>query len=118
MVEYKDVLSGLRCLPGKKRHNHRQVGVTCAKWTSQSRVRTQRRSAEEDRILRRAASSIAIRKANRKVWVCLNLMDLNNAIQRNHYPLPTIEEVLVTLKTAKICSLVDAKVGFLQVNLS
>ena len=50
--------------------------------------------------------------------VCIDPSDLNKAIQRNHYPLPTIDEVLPTLKDAKIFSLVDAKDGFLQVKLS
>ena len=44
--------------------------------------------------------------------------DLNKAIQRNHFPLPTIDEVLPTLKDSKIFSLVDAKYGFLQVKMS
>ena len=50
--------------------------------------------------------------------VCIDPSDLNKAIQRNHYPLPTIDGVLPTLKDAKIFSLVDAKDGFLQVKLS
>ena len=49
--------------------------------------------------------------------VCIDPSDLNKAIQRIHYPLPTIDEVL-PLKDAKIFSLVDAKDGFLQVKLS
>lgn len=44
--------------------------------------------------------------------------DLNKAIKRAHYPLPTIEQILPKLRNAKVFSLLDAKDGFWQVKLS
>ena len=58
------------------------------------------------------SNCIAVRKPNGSVRVCIEPSDLNKAIQSNHYPLPTIDEVLPTLRDANIFSLVDAMDGF------
>ena len=50
--------------------------------------------------------------------ICLDPMDLNKAIKRNHFRMPTLDDVLPQLKQAKVFSLLDAKDGFLQVKLS
>eukprot|EP00731_Ephydatia_muelleri_P009792 Em0005g378a len=50
--------------------------------------------------------------------ICLDPRDLNKAIKRNHFYMPTIDDVLPKLKGAKIFSLLDAKDGFLQVKLT
>ena len=58
----------------------------------------------------------AIWKPDKKqVRICLDPRDLNKAIRRNHFSMPTIDDVLPKLKGAKIFSLLDAKDGFLQV---
>ena len=63
-------------------------------------------------------SSLAIvKKPNGKIRVCLDPRDLNRAIKRSHYPLPTIEEVATRLSGAKVFSVLDAKRGFWQVKL-
>ena len=49
--------------------------------------------------------------------MCLDPRDLNRAIKRSHYPLPTIEEVATRLSAAKVFSVLDAKYGFWQVKL-
>ena len=64
------------------------------------------------------SNCLAICKSNGTERVCIDPTDFNKAIQRNHFPLPTIEEVLPKLKDAKIFSLVDAKDCFLQVKLT
>ena len=48
------------------------------------------------------SNCLAVRKPNASVRVCIDPSDLNKAIRRNHFPLPTIDEVLPTLKDAKI----------------
>ena len=40
------------------------------------------------------------------------------AIQRCHYPMPTIEDILPELNNAKVFSVMDAKDGFCQVELT
>ena len=53
-----------------------------------------------------------------QVRVCLDMKDLNKAIQRHHYNMPILDDVLPQLTEAKIFSLLDSKDGFLQVWLS
>ena len=64
------------------------------------------------------SSLVAFRKPNGKIRPCLDPKDLNKAIIRNHYPIPTLEDVLPKLTEAKCFSLLDAKDGFLQVKLA
>jgi hypothetical protein len=61
------------------------------------------------------SSLVALRKPNGSIRPCLDPKDLNKAIIRNHYQIPTIEDVLPKLTKAKCFSLLDAKDGFLQV---
>ena len=44
--------------------------------------------------------------------MCLEPQDLNQAIKRSHYPLPTIEEILYELTKPKVFSTVDLTNGF------
>ena len=61
------------------------------------------------------SSMVVVHKPG-KLRICLDPMDLNKAIRKNHHPIPTIDEVAPRLSKAKI-SVVDAKDGFLQVTL-
>ena len=63
------------------------------------------------------SSLVIVKKPNGKIRVCLDPRDLNRAIKRSHYPLPTIEEVATRLSGAKVFSVLDAKCGFWQVKL-
>jgi len=63
------------------------------------------------------SSMVVIKKADNSVRICLDPTDLNKAIKRPIYPLPTIEEVIPKLKNAKFFSLLDAKNGYWQVEL-
>ena len=47
----------------------------------------------------------------------LDPRDLNQAIQRSHYPLPTLEDVATRLTDARVFSVLDAKSGFWQIKL-
>ena len=65
------------------------------------------------------SNTTAVWKAEKgQVRICLDPRDLNKAIKRNHYRMPTLDDVLPQLKQAKVFSLLDAKDGFLQVKLS
>ena len=59
---------------------------------------------------------MVVRKGN-KLRLCIDPRDLNKALKRSHYPMPTIEEVLPELSKAKIFSVADAKNGFWQIKL-
>jgi len=62
------------------------------------------------------SSMLAIVKPN-KVRICIDPKDLNRAIHREHYQLPTINEVASRLAGAKKFTLCDAKDGFHQILL-
>ena len=64
------------------------------------------------------SSQVALRKPNGTIRLCIDPKDLNRAIIRNHYPIPTLEDVLPQLSRAKCFSLLDAKDGFFQVKLA
>ena len=53
-------------------------------------------------------------KPNNKVRICMDPRDLNKAIQREHFPLKTIEEVIADMPQAKVFSKIDAKSSFWQ----
>jgi len=61
-------------------------------------------------------SMVIVKKLN-KLRICLDLKDLNKAIKRPHYPIPTIDDILPQLSKAKVFSVLDAKDGFWQVKL-
>ena len=52
-----------------------------------------------------------------KTRICLDPRNLNEAIKREHFPLPTIEEVTARMPNAKVFSVLDAKSGFWQIPL-
>ena len=67
----------------------------------------------------RVSNITAVWKPDKKqVRICLDPRDLNKAIRRNHFYMPTINDVLPKLKGAKNFCLLDAKDGFLQVKLT
>ena len=63
------------------------------------------------------SSMLAVPKKNGKIRICLDPKDLNKAILRENYPMPTIEGIATRLHGAKVFSLLDAKNGFWHVNL-
>lgn len=60
---------------------------------------------------------VLVKKYNDDIRICLDPRDLNKAIRRPHYHLPTIDDILPKLHKAKFFTLLDAKSGFWQVKL-
>ena len=56
-------------------------------------------------------------KKEGKLRICLDPKDLNQAIQREHYPLPTIDEIATRLHGAKVFTVLDVRQGFWHVPL-
>ena len=56
-------------------------------------------------------------KSNGKIRLCIDPKPLNQALKRNHYPLPVIDDLFTELSKAKVFSVVDAKNGFWHVQL-
>ena len=62
-------------------------------------------------------SSLVLVNKPEKLRICIDPQDLNRALLRAHYPLPTIEDVATRLCKAKDFSVFDAKNGFWQFQL-
>ena len=60
---------------------------------------------------------VAVPKKDGKLRICLDPRDLNKAIRREHYPLPTIEDVATRLHGAKVFTVLDVSKGFWHVEM-
>ena len=129
LTEYSDVFEGLGRLPGKLhlevdktvepiQHTPRKVPIA-----TKEELRQKILAMQKAKILKKVdtptdwISSMVVVKKPGKLRICICPKDLNKALRRNHYPLPTIEEILPGLAKAKVFSVLDAKDGFHQVEL-
>ena len=60
---------------------------------------------------------VAVPKKNGKLRICLDPKDLNRAIQREKYQLPTVEDIATRLHGAKVFTVMDVRNGFWHVSL-
>ena len=63
------------------------------------------------------SSMVVIKKSNGKIRLFIDPKPLNQALKRNHYPLPVTDDLLPLLANPKVFSVVDAKKGFWHVQL-
>lgn len=64
------------------------------------------------------SSFVAVKKKGKdEIRLCIDPKDLNHAIQRQHYPMRTIEEVAARIPNAKFFTVLDASSGFWQIPL-
>ncbi|XP_044179125.1 uncharacterized protein K02A2.6-like [Acropora millepora] len=63
------------------------------------------------------SSMVTAPKSTGDIRICIDPKDLNSALQRSHYPIPTMDDILPRLNKAKVFSTVDLKCGFWQVRL-
>lgn len=129
MQEYQDIFKGLGCLQGEHhididkavspvQHAPRRTPVAL-----KERLKQKIQEIESRGIIIKVkeptawiSSMVAVVKPG-KVRVCIDPKDLNKAIQRPKYQIPTLEEIPPQLADAKIFSVLDAKDGFHQVKL-
>ena len=62
-------------------------------------------------------SSMVVVAKPGNIRICLDLKDLNKAIKRPKYQMPTLDETLSKLGKAKVFATLDAKEGFYQIKL-
>ena len=131
LQEYSDVFDGLGVLPGEYHievdQEHTPVIRAPRRIPIAIRevVKETLEKMETDGIIAKVSeptpwvsSMVVVRKKNGRVRICIDPRDLNKAIKRCHYPMPTLEEVATRLPKAKVFSVLDAKSGFWQVKLS
>ncbi|KFM72400.1 hypothetical protein X975_12067, partial [Stegodyphus mimosarum] len=62
-------------------------------------------------------SNMVVINTPKKLRICLDPRQLNEAIQRPYYPIPTAEALMTKLQGCKIFTILDAKNGFWQLPL-
>ena len=62
-------------------------------------------------------NSMVVSNWGNKIRICLDPSNLNKAVKREHYPIPTMEEIVAKIPDAKYFTVVDAKSGYLQMKL-
>ena len=128
--KHKAVFKGVGCLPGEY---HIEIDPNSTPSQCQNRrvalsmkkdLKEKIETLTKAKILEKVdyptpwiSNALARRKPNGKLRLCIDPTNLNKAIKRNHFPMPTLEDVLPELDGAKVFSLCDAKDGFLQIKL-
>ena len=64
------------------------------------------------------ASMAPVREWNGDIRICVDLKHLNKAVRREHYPLPTLEDITPELCGSTVLTSLDAAFGFWQVLLN
>lgn len=130
-IGFQDVFEGIGCLPGDYKIQLKEGArpVVHAPRKLPIAIRDQVKSKLKDMIDQGIIAKVegptdwvnsmtVAKKADGDIRICLDPKDLNNAIKREHFKLPTLEEITVNLKGAKYFSTLDAKQGFWQVQLN
>ncbi|KAL7873908.1 hypothetical protein SRHO_G00048780 [Serrasalmus rhombeus] len=128
--EYADVFVGIGCLDGEhtikvdekvtpKVHPPRKIPVTL-----REKLKTELKRMEKIKIIAKIDEPtqwvnpfVIVEKTNGNLRICLDPRDLNTAVMREHYQLPTVEEITCRLAKAKYFSVLDASSGFWQLKL-
>ncbi|XP_075738789.1 uncharacterized protein K02A2.6 isoform X3 [Rhipicephalus microplus] len=63
------------------------------------------------------ASNMVVVTKGEKVRICLDPSDLNKALLREHYPMPTLEDIAPSISGAQYFTTLDAASGFWQIKL-
>ena len=62
-------------------------------------------------------SMVVVQKKDGSLRICIDPKDLNRALKREHYQLPTIEEITARMPGARYFSTLDARSGYWQIPL-
>ena len=60
---------------------------------------------------------VIVEKKNRNLCLCLDPRQLNQVVKREHYRIPTVQEIASKLGSKTVFSTVDLKDGYWQVEL-
>lgn len=130
MKDYSDLFQGLGCLPGEHTirvdktvppviHPCRKVPFALLKPLKEELDRMEKMDVIKriDEPTEWVSSLVVVDKKNGKLRVCLDPRDLNRAIKREHFRLPTREDIMSQFANAKYFSKLDASSGFWQMKL-
>ena len=128
--EYEDLFTGVGCLSGEHHiviepsvepviHAARRVPLALQpklKQTLDALVKSKiivKRDEPTDWV----NSLLIVEKKNGSLRLCLDPLDLNKAIKREHYMIPTVEDIVSKLHGKRIFTILDLKDGFWNVKL-
>ncbi|XP_054590187.2 retrovirus-related Pol polyprotein from transposon 412 [Nothobranchius furzeri] len=130
MEEYKDCFEGLGCLPGQHKicvdKNVPPVVHPCRKipFALREKLKDELARMEKLEVIKKideptewVSSLVVLQKKTGALRTCLNPGDLNKAFKREHFKLPTREEIMAQFAGAKWFSKLDASSGFWQLRL-
>ena len=58
-------------------------------------------------------NSMVFLSQGEKIRICLDPADLNEPVKREHYPIPTVEEIVTKIPDDTVLTVLDAKSGYL-----
>nr|XP_054602637.1 uncharacterized protein K02A2.6-like [Nothobranchius furzeri] len=130
MEEYKDCFEGLGCLPGQHEicvdknvppvvHPGRKIPFALREKLKDELARMEKLEVIKkiDEPTEWVSSLVVLQKKTGALRTCLDPGDLNKAIKREHFKLPTREEIMAQFAGAKWFSKLDASSGFWQLRL-
>lgn len=127
---FSDVFQGLGALPGEHHividdtvrpvvHAPRRVPVSL-----EAKLKHTLADMETKGVIRKVdeptdwvSSLLVVEKRDGTLRLCLDPRDLNRAIKREHYRIPTCEDILAKLNGKKIFTIIDMRQGFWQIKL-
>ena len=131
LQEFKDVFSGQGCIseehsiqlkPGIEPviHAARKVPVVLREKVKVELERMEKLKVitKVDKPTKWVNSMVVVPKPNGEVRICIDPRDLNKAINREHYKMPTLEEVTSQLSGAHYLTVLDATSGYWVIPLS
>lgn len=131
MEEYHDVFNGLGCLKEPYHiqinpeaapviHAPRKIPVTLTDRLKKELQRMEKMKviAKVDKPTEWVNSMITVEKPNGSLRTCLDPKELNAAIKRQHFHIPTTEEIMSKLAGATHFSTLDASCGYWQIPLT
>lgn len=130
MSNYDDLFKGLGCLPGKYHIviDRSVPPVICASRKIphglRDRLGEELGKMEQLGVIRKVTHPtqwvhplVLVAKKNNGIRICLDPRELNRAVQRAHFQLPTVSELASRLHGARFFSVLDANSGFWTVEL-
>ena len=131
LAEFPDLFEGLGCLPGEHcimlDENVTPVVEPCRKvpFALNDKLKIELDRMEKCDVIEKVVEPsewvsglVVVHKKDGNLRVCLDPRNLNKALRREHFKLPTREEVMAQFAGAKVLSKLDAKLGFWQLKLT
>ncbi|KAK2710346.1 hypothetical protein QYM36_013861 [Artemia franciscana] len=131
LEQYKELFSGIGKIQGKCKI-HLKEGVVPTAYHARKvpiamreKLKQELNRLESLRIIEKVEdptewvnSMVLVEKKDGGVRLCIDLVDLNKAIKRPHYPIPTFKDAISDLSGAKYFSKLDATSGYWSLVLS